>query len=35
MRWSRLFGQFLFFLKWKFLFLVYAAKDSGRRLKYT
>ena len=22
LRWSRLFGQFLFFLKWKFLFLV-------------
>jgi hypothetical protein len=22
LRWARLFGQFLFFLKWKFLFLV-------------
>jgi hypothetical protein len=35
LRWSRLFGQFLLFPKWKFLFLFQAAIASGRRLKYT
>jgi RHS repeat-associated protein len=35
MRWSRLFGQFLLFPKWKFCSSVQAARVAGRRLKYT